>query len=172
MHPGKRNFYINIGLLAFVVVIAATIWLAPEPDAGSRPFAHINAETLTRIEIIVPRQPPALLQRRDGIWHAVEPAAELDAQRLRNLLNLLHESAGPGYEIANLDPREFGLEPAAATLKLDEHSFQFGAREALSGRRYVLYGGKLYLMSDTHYPLLSRGIGNLLKEASTPIVVE
>jgi hypothetical protein len=173
MNPGKLKLYINFGLLAAVLALSIVLWLAPEPDTGLKPFAHINADTLSRIEISVPRLPPAQLQRRDGAWHALAPAAaELDAQRLRNLLNLLHESTEPGYEAAHLELKEFGLDPPAATLKLDEHSFQFGASEPLSRRRYVLYSGKLYLLADTHYPLLSRGIGNLLKQPSASVVGE
>lgn len=163
MEAGSRSLYINASLLAGVLGLAAILWLAPEPDAGLKPFAHINPDTISRIEIIVPQQPAALLQRLDGEWRVPgDASARLDAQRLRNLLNILNVAVEQEYTAANFNLQEFGLEPAAAILKINDETLYFGATEPLSRRRYVLYGPKLYLLADTHYPLLSRGIGNLL----------
>jgi hypothetical protein len=161
----KRSLYINTGLLAGVLALAAVLWLPEQRALDFKPFAHIDANAVNRIEIIVPQQPPALLQRQDGAWRVLEqPTAEIDEQRLRNVLSILNESVEQSYDAARLDPKEFGLDPPLAALKFDTHIFHFGANESLSGRRYVLYDGKLYLLADTHYPLLSRGIGNLIND--------
>jgi hypothetical protein len=163
----KRNLYINTGLLTGVLALAAVLWLPEQRASAFKPFAHINANAVDRIEIIVPQQPPALLQRRNGAWRVFEqPAVEIDAQRLGNVLNILNESVEHAYDAADLDPQEFGLEPPLAILKLGNHIFYFGANEPMSGQRYVLHGNRLYLLADTHYPLLSRGIGNLINEQS------
>lgn len=163
MTPG-RSLYINLGLTAGLLLLAAAVWLAPAPrEPYFKPFAHIDAEKLSRIEILVLQQPPALLQRQSGAWIVPDaPDAALDPQRLRNLLNILNESVTQAYDAGGLDLKEFGLEPPAIVLKLDDHDFRFGASEPLSRRRYVLYASKLYLLTDTHYPLLSRGLGNLI----------
>lgn len=167
----RRSLYINAGLLAGVLGLVAILWLSPErQEPNLHPFTHINADTVSHIEIIVPLQQSALLQRQDGAWRALEPRdAELDVQRLQNVLTILNASAAPGYEAASLDLKEFGLEPPAATLRIDDHSFHFGTIEPLSRRRYVLHGNKLYLLTDNYYPLLSRGIGNLLQAHPRPI---
>lgn len=165
MNPGKRSLYINLGLAAGLLMLAAVLWLAPEPPAPYfKPFAHINADSLGHIEILVPGQPPARLQRQDGIWRALGTSAELDPQRLRNVLNILNESVAQEYPATDLDLKEFRLDPPEAVLRLDDHAFHFGANEPLSRRRYVLYMDKLYLLPDTHYPLLSRGLGNLIMQ--------
>jgi hypothetical protein len=170
MEAGNRSLYINAALLAGVLVLAAALWLAPAPDAELKPFAHINPDAIDRIEIIVPQQPPALLQRVDGEWRVPgDTSARLDPQRLRNLLNILNVSVDQEYTATDLKLWEFGLEPAAAILKLNDHSLHFGGIEVLSQRRYVLYQAKLYLLADTHYPLLSRGIGNLLAEQAPAV---
>ncbi|HEX5055151.1 MAG TPA: DUF4340 domain-containing protein [Gammaproteobacteria bacterium] len=164
MNPGKRSLYINLGLAAGLLLLGAVAWLAPPPRAANlKPFAYIDAERLSRIEISVPRQPPALLERHNGMWIVSDsPDVALDQQRLRNLLNLLNETVTQEYGIAGLDLKEFGLDTPAAILKLDDYEFRFGASEPVSRRRYVVHAGKLYLLPDTHYPLLSRGIGNLV----------
>jgi hypothetical protein len=163
MDSASRSLYINAGLLAGVLALAAILWLAPKTDPELKPFAHIDQDTIGRIEIIVPQQPAALLQRVDGEWRVPGDASALvDEQRLRNVLNILNVSAEQEYTAADFKLEEFGLEPAAAILKLNDHSVYFGGIEPLSRRRYVLYESKLYLLADTHYPLLSRGIGNLL----------
>jgi hypothetical protein len=168
MEATNRSLYINAGLLAAVLALAAVLWLTPKPDPELKPFAHINPDTISRIEIIVPQQPAALLQRLDGEWRVPGNAsARLDAQRLRNLLNILNVSVEQEYTAADLKLQEFGLEPAAAILKINDDTLYFGATEPLSRRRYVLYGPKLYLLADTHYPLLSRGLGNLLAEQAS-----
>jgi hypothetical protein len=165
MEARNSSLYINAGLLAIVLVLAAVLWLAPKPDPELKPFAHINPDGISRIEIIVAQQPPAQLQRLDGEWRVPgDTSARLDAQRLRNLLNMLNVSVEQEYAAADLKLEEFGLEPAAAILKIDDETLYFGATEPLSGRRYVLYGPKLYLLADTHYPLLSRGVGNLIRQ--------
>lgn len=172
MHPGRRRLYINLGLAAGLLLLAAVARLAPEPRATYfTPFAHIDPDTVSRIEILVPQQPPVLLQRQDGWIASAPPGAALDPQRLRNLLNILNESVTQAYSAAELDLKEFGLDPPAAVLKLDGYTFEFGAGEPLSGRRYVLHENKLYLLTDTHYPLLSRGIGNLLQQPE-PVAAE
>jgi hypothetical protein len=164
MNPGKRSLYINLGLAAGLLLLAAVAWLAPAPRAATfKPFAYIDAERLSRIEISVPRQPLVLLERRNGAWIVSgSPDVALDQQRLRNLLNLLNSSVAQEYAAAGLDLKEFGLDAPAAVLKLDGYEFRFGASEPAGARRYVLHAGKLYLLPDTHYPLLSRGIGNLV----------
>jgi hypothetical protein len=166
MTPGARSLYINLGLLAAVLALAAALWLAPDrDDPVPGPFAHIDVDALQQIQIIIPRQPVTLLRRRDGVWLTPEPAAsELDPQRLRNLLNIVRESVAAAYPAAELGLDEFGLEPPVAVLKLDGHVFLFGADVPLSRRRYVLYEGTLYLLPDMYYPLLSRGIANLLRQ--------
>lgn len=169
MHPGRRRLYINLGLAGGLLLLAAAVRLAPEaPEPDSRPFAHIKADALSRIEILVPRQAPVLLQKRDGGWIVpATPEAALDPRRLRNVLNILNEAVTQSYAAAELDLKEFGLDPPAAVLKLDGHVFEFGASETLSRRRYVLHGDRLYLLTDTHYPLLSRGLGNLLQQPAS-----
>lgn len=169
MNPARRRLYVNLGLAGGLLLLAVAILLAPDaPEPYSRPFAHINADALSRIEIRVPRQAPVLLQKRDSEWSApATPEAALDPQRLRNVLSILNETVTQSYVAAELDLKEFGLAPPAAVLKLDGHVFEFGASEALSRRRYVLYGDRLYLLTDTHYPLLSRGLGNLLQQPAS-----
>lgn len=170
MDPGRRRLYINLGLAGGLLLLAAAVRLAPEtPEPHSKPFAHIDADALSRIEILLPGQAPVLLQNRNGEWIAPEtpPEAALDPRRLRNVLNILNEAVTRSYALAGLDLKEFGLDPPAAELKLDGHAFAFGAGEALSGRRYVRYGDRLYLLTDTHYPLLSRGLGNLLQQTAS-----
>jgi hypothetical protein len=173
MNPGRRSLYLNLGLTGGLLLLAAVAWFAPEtPESRFRPFAHISADTLSRIEILVAQQPPTRLQRRyDGAWEVEgSPGIELDPKRLRNVLNLLSESVAQGYAAEKLALKEFGLQPPPVVLKLDDHAFHFGAREPLSRRRYVLYEGRLYLLADTHYPLLSRGLGNLLRQPdSAPV---
>jgi hypothetical protein len=170
MNPSKRSLYINLGLAAGLLLLAAVAWLAPAPrEAAFKPFAYIDAERLSRIAINLPQQPPALLERRDGTWIVSgNPDLTLDQQRMRSLLNLLNETVTQGYDTTGLDLKEFGLDTPAAILKLDDYEFRFGASEAQSRRRYVLHAGKLYLLSDIHYLLLSRGIGNLLLQTTTP----
>jgi hypothetical protein len=165
MNPGRRSLYLNLGLTAGLLLLAAVAWFAPQtPESRFRPFAHISADTLSRIEILVAQQPPTRLQRRyDGAWEA-EGGIELDPSRLRNLINILNESVTQSYAAEELDLKEFGLQSPPVVLKLDDHVFHFGATEPLSRRRYVLYEGRLYLLTDTHYPLLSRGLGNLLRQ--------
>jgi hypothetical protein len=165
MEARHRSLFINAGLLAGILALLAVLWLAPKPEPALKPFAHIDAAALSRIEIIVTQQPTALLQRLDGEWRVSgDVSARLDTQRLRNLLNILNVSVEQEYAAADLKLQEFGLEPATVILKLDDHTLYFGATEPLSRRRYVLYSHRLYLLADTHYPLLSRGIGNLLSE--------
>lgn len=151
-----RSTYLTNLLLLVVAILL--IWLMTESRLDSPVTVITNklvADNVTDIRIERQGQTTIHLQKKT-LWQLTSPAlARASQTRINLLLSLLDQPVRQHIALTDKTQlAEFGLQEAEHTLILNESRFAFGNTEPLSGYRYILHDGQIYLLQDDISPLL------------------
>jgi hypothetical protein len=164
---GQRTL-INLALLLMVAGLALVIALAPdeEPPLALELLSNEDPRAVSRIRLKQAAGTAIELRRVDGSWRLVEPMGiAANDFRVQTLVQILE---APVHTRIDAPPRQlarFGLAPPRARILLDEKEVLFGDTEAIHGRRYLLYGGKVALVDDTFFSHVSSNAANYVNLA-------
>ena len=157
-----------------MLLLAAGSWLSVKTDSDKNSqLSDIDKNLIQQIRILRPNQNEIVFRKRNRHWFLSEPY-EIAANQLRisSVLNLLDANSVQQYPLANLNPAEFGLKPAKATVYFDEHVFHFGSDEPIGGNRYLQVGEMLHLLADNHFPLVTAGVDTLIDRKLIPEIYD
>ena len=154
----SRALVINLGLAAFIALLLAALFLF-KPEAGGEPArlaAGLQRDTINRIEVRRQALADFIFEKQGADWFMRAPLAlRANPARLDTLLRLPATESHAELDPANHSLERFGLGQPAIIMKLNEHEFRFGGTEAIDGRRYILFKGRIHLTDDFLYRQLT-----------------
>ena len=142
---------INLGLAAFIALF--------KPETGGEPArlaAGLKRDTIKRIEVRRQALDDFIFEKQGADWFMQAPLAlRANPARLDALLRLPATESHAELDPADHPPERFGLGQPAIIMKLNEHEFRFGGTDAIDGRRYILFQGRIHLTDDFLYRQLT-----------------
>ena len=139
--------------LALVVGFLLTLHLWPGTQ-GQRPLTDLDPDTVSSIRVERGKRLHLGLQRDAGAWKMTHPdSAPATDQRVRQLLAITRAPVQQEFEPGEL--ADYGLDPPSAVLQLDQQRLQFGDRDPGQDSRYVLVDGRIRVIDDVYFNLLS-----------------
>lgn len=145
----------RIGLsLTVIVLVAIVLWLGLRDYHSSPPvLTELDADAISRIELVVAGEPPQIFVKRDGHWWRIAPIATRgNDARLQRLADLAATPVARWAKPGEFDPAKIGLAAPAATLTLDGVTLRYGALSALNNLRYVAVGERVALVPRQDSP--------------------
>jgi len=159
----SKRLLLNLLLVVVLSLLIGLAFLNPRETVKPLAFSKLEFNTVDSI-IIEHKQQRTAIKKSGEVWQITEPfLAEADEFRIQAMLNILAESNATHYDIAEADYEKFSLNPPLATLTLNQQRFLFGSTSAVNNQRYVLTNNKLFLISDTHFALISSGFKNIIR---------
>ena len=162
MHTQTRRLLLNIGLLLSVVGGGGYFWWQAHQPAPTTQvqLSTLDKAAITRIALV--RHPKSAtgetirLVKQGDQWQMQEPKqAAVNPVRVTQLLTLLDEKVAARYDASGKDLHQYGLEPPENVLELNDETFVFGLDNPISHNRYVLHAGKINLLSESVYGVLT-----------------
>ena len=154
MNP--RNL-INLILLGLTLILALMIAIkpgqVPEPTIT---LTDLDPVDITRITIQRLAKAEIRLERQDSGWQLIAPI-EIAANRIpiNSLLRLAIQDSIARYSVNELDLAAYGLDPALATIVLNNTKISVGALNPVTQRRYFMIDDTVHIVNDNLYDLYS-----------------
>lgn len=166
----RRQLLINLLLLLVIVLAAWALRFAMQGPSHNTLADVIGQQTASSIMIQRPGSPPIGLSEQSGQWQMQQPRpARASNHRVELILQLLESPVySEFYVFDSSELKTFGLAQPRLSLQLDDTLLLFGDTESLSGRRYVMHSGVIYLIDDDISPLLQAGAGNFVDPRLLP----
>ena len=152
-----KRIWINIGLLAFIVLISALLLIPGEEAEQELPrLTTIDSNDIVQIEILRKDMNNFVFSKQDEIWHMNSPQQlRANDARINAMLRLLNTESHGLLNPADVELTRFYLADPIIVMKLNDHVFQFGNTDAINQRRYVLFDGMIHLTNDFLYHQLT-----------------
>ena len=155
----ERRTRLNLWLLAGIALAGWLVWhdvAPPPPTPAVQRVTTLDPQAVTRIGIERRDGQRLLLEREVARWWLVYGDLRLaaDSTRIAEILRLVDAEAEASYDLAGVDPDDYGLHPPRAVVTIDHITLRIGAQEPLRYRRYVATESRLHLIADTAYVYL------------------
>ncbi len=166
----RRQLLTNLLLLVAILLAALALRFAMQSPSHNTLADVIGLQTASSITIQRPGSSPVGLIEKSGQWQMQQPRpARASNHRVALILQLLNSPVySEFYVFDSSELQMFGLAQPRLTLQLDDTLLLFGDTESLSGRRYVMHSGVIYLIDDDISPLLQAGAGNFVDPRMLP----
>jgi hypothetical protein len=146
----KSRLLLNLFLVALVCALG---WFAlqrsqtpKQDDAGTLKVSSLSAGQINRISVAKPGHPELRLERQGEGWKLVQPwSARADRYQVERLLRVA--SATSKSRVESQDLKQFELDPALATVTLNDQVFRFGATNGITFEQYLATGNEIFLVS-------------------------
>lgn len=152
--------------IALVLALAGLIGLAVFTAQKDQPVSSLSELTISQVNSIKIKNGDTIthLNKSNNIWKIKQPVTiEADDFRVHAILNILKSGNEKPYTIDNADLKKFSLNPALASITLNQQEILFGTTSAVNDKRYIYTNGKLFLIDDQFYPLITSGYKNLMR---------
>ncbi len=152
-----KRIWINLGLLAFIVVLSAA-FLIPEDNAEQELplLSNIEPNDIVHIEVLRKGLDNFIFNKEGEAWYMRAPQQFLaNSARINAMLRLLKTESHGQLNSDEVGLARFDLADPFITLKLGDHVFQFGNTDAIDQRRYVLLDKTIHLTNDFLYQQLT-----------------
>lgn len=144
---------VNLSLAALAAVLLA-LYYWPQDD-GVIPLTALDPQTIDRVRIERGARLTLALQRAGDDWQLVHPdAMPAESRRVGQLLAIMRAPVRHSFA-APTDLAPYGLDSPQAILQLDDLRLQFGGREPSQDGRYVLGDGRIKVIDDVYFNLLT-----------------
>jgi len=158
----------NLILLVIVITLGVFIYVSRNDNVVATGLTTLDANTVNKIEINHKGR-IVTLEKKDDHWRILKPV-DTDANdfRVNSLLGMLASQSFASYDPAKLDIKKLGLDAAKTTIRFNQLKIDFGIDNPISHNRYVLVDGRVHLISDQYYPLISSQVGTLVSPGILP----
>ncbi|VAX01526.1 hypothetical protein MNBD_GAMMA22-1989 [hydrothermal vent metagenome] len=147
---------LNIFLFLFVATLIAILFIDTEKSITTYQLSSLNENQVTTIEITRQTGKALTFNKKNNLWYMTSPyEVQANTFYIESLLRITQAKSISQFTISKEDKNKFKLNPAQATLKLNQQLFSFGTNEALNLNRYILSNDKLYLIPDRYFYLLN-----------------
>lgn len=151
-----KRLWINLGLLVFIVLLSALLLPEDKTEQGLPRLTTIEQNDIVKIEVLRRNLDNFEFNKQGEVWRMNLPQQFLaNSARINAMLHILNSETHGQLNPAEVDLARFDLIDPIITIKLNDHSFQFGNTDAIDQRRYVLFDGIIYLTNDSLYALLT-----------------
>jgi len=153
---------LNMGMVIFLAIFISLFYFNKNaPDTASL-LTHLSLNEISSIKIHrqTESKPTAsnilLSKKTDGFWYMTAPYSLKAHQfRINTLLGLSQLPVGKTYESSSLDLSQYSLDKPRARITFNNTEIRFGKTSPLNNMRYFLAEGKMALLADDIYPLVS-----------------
>lgn len=169
-----KHTWINIGLLAFIILLSAFLFYSGEETKPELPrLSSIDANTITQIEIIRKDLDNFSFAKEGDAWYMRSPLQfKANAARINAMLRMLNVESHGTLNPDEVELKRFELADPNVILKLNDHEFQFGNTDAIDQRRYVLFENKIHMVNDSLYQQLMTNAAFFAETKLLPINAE
>lgn len=146
----SRGARINLTLLTLAAVLALLIRLSPDSDPQQEitPLTRQSPEEVNKITVSN-RHGSFTLERRGSDWKMTAPhATKANAEKIADLLEILSTISYQQFPLSEVDLAEFGLQPPAASIRIDGLTLELGDIHPYNQRRYLRIDDTLHLIRD------------------------
>jgi len=146
----------NLLIALLLALIAFLLLINQDEEQPSKPlFSAIERRNVESI-IIDFKGETKQFTKQGNTWLLTSPfERRANASRINILLATLSLPKHNIYNVASAKLDELGLNPAQATLTLDEGRFDFGKTDTKGKQRYLRHNDQFTLIPDLVYPLFS-----------------
>lgn len=154
----------NIILLVIVITLGVFIYISRDDPVDTQRLTQLDANSVTQISISHNTR-EVLLEKTAEHWRMLKPTV-IDANdfRIKTLLDLLSTQSLASYAPDELELDKIGLAPARTSVQFNQLTIAFGIDNPINHNRYVLVDGRVHLISDQFYPLISSQLGTLVSQ--------
>lgn len=154
---------LNIVLFIVVLVLTLNVYLVKNNKSTSTDVLT-NAHPAKINRIIIEHNKRIInLEKNRNTWRMIKPINILaDNFRVNTILKLLKTSTHGQYNIEGIDLNKYGLDQPITSINFNDIKIEFGITNPVSKYRYIKTNGKIYLIDDKFYPLISSQIGTLI----------
>jgi hypothetical protein len=146
----KSRLLLNLFLVALVCALG---WFAlqrsqtpHQDDAGTLKVSSLGAGQITRISVAKPGHPELRLEKQGDGWTLVQPwSGRAERYQVERMLRIA--SATSKSRVESQDFKQFELDPALATVTLNDQVFRFGATNGITFEQYLATGNEIFLVS-------------------------
>lgn len=169
-----RRWVLNLALLLLVGGLGALAWWQmQQPAAQPDTLLRLTRADITRVTITreLGNATPEVIQleRAGERWRMLEPKqVAANATRISQLFTLLDETVTASYDATGKDLKQYGLEPGIASLAFNAETVVFGVENPISRKRYLLHEGKIKLVSEAVFGLLTGEATTLVANKLVP----
>lgn len=146
----NSRWWLNLGLAVFIVVLLVAVHYAPGRDPGDLrpPLTALTADGVQHIRVMRPGHASIELARQGSGWQMLAPThARADRFRIDDLLHLVRARVQDSFVPVPSALASYGLNPPQATVWFNNERLDFGNSHTLNHLQYVLYKGRVDLIS-------------------------
>jgi hypothetical protein len=166
-----RRFILNIILL---IVVLGLFWFIQLPATKDGMIKTLYEQAMGReidsIHIFYQKKGDFLaikheitLKKVAAHWVMIAPLkAAVDERKIQHLMTLLSDRIEASYPIEGKDLSLFGLDKERVSVVFNGVKIQFGTLNPVTHKRYLRKGDTLYVVAETVYGLLIRGVDGFI----------
>lgn len=159
---------LNIALILALLGLVTLAVISARQDQPDNLLSPLKINQVNSIKI-EHNKTVTSLNKENNIWTIKQPLnIEADDFRVHAILNILKSGNEKPYTIDKSDLKKFSLDPALASLTLNQQEILFGTTAAVNDKRYIYTNEKLFLIEDQFYPLITAGYKNLMRRQLFP----
>jgi hypothetical protein len=157
--PNKKRLIQNIGLLLLLVALVLFVIFYKDTKDNNTLYDKAIGAEVTEVIIHSEDHEDIVINNKDAVWKVTKPEEFIaDKDKMRHLFTLLSEDAKTNYDVRGKDLASYGLDQNRLSVSFNGVKMIFGSLNAISQKRYILKGDKVYLISETVFGLLQSGI--------------
>ena len=167
----SRRTLLNLSLAAIVVALGLVAYFRPglAPETAPATISPLGPESISRIHVTrSTREPLTFTRQADGWILEGEPALPASGFQINSLLAMLQVRTRRSYPADTLELATLGLEPAQASISMNDTVIHIGITEPLENRRYVQVGATVYLIADKYQHLINADRSNFIARRLLP----
>ena len=172
----RQRWILNLGLLV-VIAVLLSLSLIGEEETTPIPLtlADSFAEPVKEIKILRAGKHDIHFQLKDDYWHMLEPyQARADGNLIDQILSITSLPAKKVAPLSDINPVDFGLDQAEASIVLNDKPVRFGNEQPVNQQRYIGLDDQLLLIADQYMMRLKAGSisyidRHLLPQGSLPV---
>jgi hypothetical protein len=139
----RSRLWLNIALLAVVAILGLLAYFLPEDKELEHRLSALTPPEAQRIHIEWANARSATLVREAPHWTISAPfTARADGFQVERLLSILDATAK--QPLAAIGAARYGLHHPAASMTINQQTFNFGAINEISRERYIQTKGAIY----------------------------
>lgn len=160
VNTNTKRLLLNLGLLALVVALVAFVVMREEDTGETYKTLYDTSIGDDAKELIIHSegQDDVVIQLENEIWKVIKPSTFVaDKDKIRHLFTLLSENATSSYDIKDKDLASYGLDKDRLSISFNGVKMIFGKLNEVTGKRFILKGDRMYLISETISGLMIMG---------------
>ena len=167
----NSRLLLNLVLLVLVIGLGLVAWLRPGIEAEPPPehLTTLDPDAVRGIEIVRGESHLRFTRRNQNWFISGEPELPADPLQMATLLRLVTADIARAYSADELDLAKLQLDSPPIIVSFDGSEVAIGGTEPLQNLRYVRFGNRVALITDSYQSML---MGSRINFASRKLLPE